>query len=71
MRRIGAVNIATGKVEREADLACQPSDEYCEPGLLYTDVYRNVSKMSGAKVTVGDGGGRAGSDEEITLKTSH
>lgn len=71
MRWIRAVNIATGKVERVADLACTPSDDYCMPGLLYTDIYLNVSKTDrAAKVSVGYGGGKMGADEEVTLPRS-
>jgi hypothetical protein len=68
MRSVRAVNIATGKVDQVAELACK-SDDFCEPGTVYTDIYMNVSKTSRAnKVWVGYTGGKMGTDEEITLK---
>lgn len=67
MRRIQAVNITTGKVERAAELSC-PADDFCEPGVLYTDVYMNVSKTGKpSTVWVGLGGAKMGSDMEVKL----
>lgn len=69
MRSVRAVNIATGQIDKIADLACKPSDDGCEPGLLYTDIYMNVSETGPSRISIGYGGPKMGSDEEVTLRS--
>jgi hypothetical protein len=67
LRKVRAVNMATGKVEREADKLCDYEDS-CLAGLIYTNIYENVrSTRNASTVSIGYGGGKMGSDEEVKL----